>query len=345
MDFHPSDPGPLGPSESRPPESLWASPGEGRADTENPLSNPYEAYPDESQREPLIVGRLAKRPRWWTPIAVVCATLAVFIVVSTVVVMLAFAWVHGSFSPATVTDPEAFAEVFQSRVGVVMLILIPQLCMILPTLVAAKLSPVETCQRLSLVRGHWPIWVWLAAAAATPLVGLVSSVAVGLFLEDSENLKQMSDAFRFHGQSGFLIPIALLIGATPAICEELVFRGYVQTRLTKSWGPFFGIFLSSFLFAAFHMDFVHIIAVFPLGVYLGWLSWRSGSLFPAMLAHFVNNVTSVVAVVLAPADQTEVLSAPGLTISLSIVGFGILGVTTVIMASIYYGRPTDLAAA
>ncbi|TWT81613.1 CAAX amino terminal protease self- immunity [Planctomycetes bacterium CA13] len=326
------------------------------ADALTPYSNPYASRPEHPDREPIsvelvselessepiLVASLPRHPRWWTPIAVICASLAIFIVVSTAVVFLAFLLVHGSFDPAMFRDPKAFDELFRSRIGIVLMILIPQMAMIVPSIVAAKLSPVQMRKRLSLVRGHWPVWVWVAAAFATPLVGLISSVIVGLFLEDSENLKQMSEAFRFHGANGFLIPIALLIGATPAICEELLFRGYVQTRLTKSWGPFFGILLSSILFAAFHMDIVHVIAVFPLGVYLGWLCWRSGSIFPAMLAHFVNNVISVVAVTLAPADQSQVLGAPGVAVTLSILGFGILGVTTVIMASIYFGRPDEL---
>ncbi len=37
------------------------------------------------------------------------------------------------------------------------------------------------------------------------------------------------------------------------------------------------------------MDLVHVIAVFPLGLYLGWITLQSGSLFPAMIGHFVNN--------------------------------------------------------
>ena len=71
--------------------------------------------------------------------------------------------------------------------------------------------------------------------------------------------------FRSHGQNGFLFPLALMIGATPAICEELLFRGYIQTRLVRSLGPLLGVGIASFLFAAFHLDLVHVIAVFPLG--------------------------------------------------------------------------------
>ncbi len=302
-----------------------------------PMAGGFDAAPPAWPSMP------PRSPRWWTTIAVVAASLAVFLVTSMLTSVVAFLIVHGGFTQELVSDPNALGAVMKSRIGIVMIVLIPQLAMTVPSLLAAFLSPVETRKRLALTRGRWPVSVWVAAAMATPLVGLISSLLVGGFMEESDSLKVMSEAFRFHGHNGFLIPIALLIGATPALCEELVFRGYVQTRLTKSFGPFAGILVSSFLFAAFHMDLVHVVAVFPLGVYLGLLSWRSGSLYPAMLAHFVNNVISVVAVCLAPADKTDVLGMPSLAISVSILGFGIVGLATVIVASVYYGAPESEA--
>jgi membrane protease YdiL (CAAX protease family) len=158
-------------------------------------------------------------------------------------------------------------------------------------------------------------------------------------MTESASLKMMSDVFRNHGQTGFVIPLALMIGATPAICEELLFRGYLQTRLVKSAGPAIGIIIASILFAVFHMDFVHVIAVFPLGLFLGWISWRSASLFPAMIGHFVNNVISVLAVVYAPEEQADVLAIPAIIVSLSIIGLGMIGMAVVIVASVLYGRP------
>ena len=119
------------------------------------------------------------------------------------------------------------------------------------------------------------------------------------------------------GERDFLIPLALMIGATPALCEELLFRGYVQTRLTRVIGASrSGIFVASLLFAAFHIDLVHVIAVFPMGLFFGWRLGEAVRIFPAMLGHFVNNVISVFAVVIAPDGQTDVLSLPTVAVSL-----------------------------
>lgn len=288
----------------------------------------------ESATRPLTCG-----PRVWTTFAVLGVSAAAFLAVNSVMFVVAFLVVHGDFSPAMMRDDAALRAIFDSRAGLLLLVVLPQLGLVIPAVAASMLSPTPVAERLGLVRGHWPKWAWLAAAAATPLVGMISGLVTGIFLDESESLQQMSGIFRTHGQAGFLIPLMLLIGATPAFCEELLFRGYIQTRLVGAAGPAVGILIASLLFAAFHVDPVHVIAVFPLGLFLGWVAWRSGSLVPAMLGHFVNNAISVAAVVLAPENQTDVLSLPTVAISLLILGSGIVGMTAVLIAAILYGKP------
>ncbi len=279
------------------------------------------------------------RPRWWTPLAIAGVSLALFIVASGVMSVIALIVVHGGINLQMLRDPESIAAVSKSRLGLFLVVVVPQLALVTPSILAAFLSPVPIRRRLSLVRGHWPIWTWFAAAAATPLVGMVSGVVVGLFLEESATLKEMTQIFRDHGRNGFLIPLALMIGATPAICEELLFRGYVQTRLIRSFGPLLGVMVASVMFAAFHLDPVHVVAVLPLGLFLGWVTWRSGSLFPAMMGHFVNNVISVVAVVLAPEGEPDILALPAIAFTLLILAAGVMGLASVSVASIVYDGP------
>ncbi len=266
-----------------------------------------------------------------------------FLITSGIVMFAVIVIVSGSFDVAALRDPAMLAEAVQSRVGFLMLVVIPQLVLVVPAVGMAFLSRVPTRQCLGLVRGHWPLWAWLAAAMAVPLVGMVSGVVGSLFLEESEQLKQMSEIFREHGRSGFLVPLALMIGLTPAVCEELLFRGFVQRRLTRAIGPLFGILLASITFAMFHWDPVHAITVLPIGLFLGWVAWRSGSLFPAMLAHFVNNVTSVVAVVIAPESDSGVFEVPSAMFFVFVLAMGVIGIGAVLMASVLYGRPQPSA--
>lgn len=307
----------------------------------NPYRGPEVIAEPAEPAEPVSRHYYGQPRRWWTTLAIPAISLFVFIATSGLMLVVSLAVVHGQLDPMLLRDPDAYREVSRSRLGLFLVVVIPQGAMLLPPLVAALLSPTPTLRRLGLVRGHWPLWGWVAAACATPLVGLVSSLVIGMLVEESDNLKMMSEVFRAHGQSGWLIPLSLMIGATPAICEELLFRGYIQTRLTRTVGPALGIFLSSLLFAAFHMDWVHIVAVFPLGLFLGYVTWRSGSLYPAILGHFINNVTSVIAVVYAPQGETDVFALPIAMISLSVMGTGIIGLVAVIVLSFACGPPPN----
>ena len=282
------------------------------------------------------------RARWWTTFAVIGISLLCFVVASGVMAVVATAYVHGSVSAKMLSNPENLRAVTQSPTGLLLLIVTPQLALVLPCLIAAYLSPTPTLQRLALVRGYWPIWAWFAAALAAPLVGVISGVVVSLFLEESASLKEMSDIFRRQGQTGFTIQLILMIGVTPALCEELLFRGYVQTRMTRVFPPFLGILFSSIAFAAFHMDPIHVIAVIPLGLFLGWLTWQSGSLFPAILAHFGNNAVSVLAIIFSPDPDAGAISLPMLKFTIGIFLFGCIGMIAVLIVSIVYRRPSPI---
>ncbi|QDT10626.1 CPBP family intramembrane glutamic endopeptidase [Planctomycetes bacterium K23_9] len=283
------------------------------------------------------------RPRVWTALAVPAMALVLCVFVSTVMIFVAMVLVLGESDPRALAKPATLVSIMESRLGFCLVVIPPQLMLLISSVLAAQFSPVEIRQRLSLVRGNWPVWTWLAVAAAAPLVGLVSSLILGQFMIESDSLKMMSDVFRDHCDSGFLLPLALIIGVTPAVCEELLFRGYVQTRLIRSFNPVIGVTIASVMFAAFHMDFVHSVAVLPLGFFLGFVVARSGSLFPAMLAHFVNNAISVVGVAFAPTGETDVLALPAVMISLSILGAGMIGGALVVFAAIYYRPQTSVA--
>ncbi len=87
---------------------------------------------------------------------------------------------------------------------------------------------------------------------------------------------------------GFLL--SLLAGALlPAAAEELLFRGLVQGSFERSLRPAPAIVLAAFLFAAIHLRPITLVPLLFLGVFLGFSVWRSRSVYPAMLGHFIFN--------------------------------------------------------
>ena len=79
------------------------------------------------------------------------------------------------------------------------------------------------------------------------------------------------------------------IAIFPAITEEIAFRGLVQHWLHVAVAPWTAIALASALFAAMHFSIISAPYLFLVGGVLGWARWRTGSLYPSMVAHFLHN--------------------------------------------------------
>lgn len=81
----------------------------------------------------------------------------------------------------------------------------------------------------------------------------------------------------------------MLIAVTPAICEEVLFRGVILRGLATRLAPSAAIVITGVLFGIFHLDVHRLLPTTLLGIILSWLAWQSGSLLPSMIAHFLNN--------------------------------------------------------
>jgi hypothetical protein len=115
-----------------------------------------------------------------------------------------------------------------------------------------------------------------------------------------------------------LMKTVILVGALPAIGEELFFRGILQRffiQIFKSAWP--GIIFTGFLFSAFHMQFMGLLPRMALGIILGCLYWYSGSLYTSILGHFTYNTINVLLIYFKVADLD---SKPGSVMVFSLVG-------------------------
>lgn len=88
----------------------------------------------------------------------------------------------------------------------------------------------------------------------------------------------------------------LSICVVPGVCEELIFRGILQGSLARVMGPRNSLVVAAVIFAAVHFNPLGFWGyLFPLGLYLGWLRLRTGSLYPGIVAHFSHNAVAVIA--------------------------------------------------
>lgn len=105
---------------------------------------------------------------------------------------------------------------------------------------------------------------------------------------------------------GVLILNLLALALTPAVCEEMFFRGILQQHLvgiTKK--PVVGILLTAFIFSAIHMELSGLVPRFLLGIALGYIFYTSGSLWTSITAHFTNNAAVVFVAYFSETDVTE----------------------------------------
>jgi membrane protease YdiL (CAAX protease family) len=87
----------------------------------------------------------------------------------------------------------------------------------------------------------------------------------------------------------------LAIAVTPAICEELMFRGYILRQLERKRNAVVAIIMTGVIFGMYHLSFAQVLPLSLIGIYLCYLTWKTGSIYPAMAVHLVNNGISVVA--------------------------------------------------
>lgn len=90
--------------------------------------------------------------------------------------------------------------------------------------------------------------------------------------------------------------VLLVVVLLPALCEEAFFRGFVLTGLRYHFGPRRAVMGSALLFAFAHFDPWSFPAYLVLGFFLGYVVHRTHSLWPAVLAHGINNGLSVLLV-------------------------------------------------
>jgi hypothetical protein len=119
----------------------------------------------------------------------------------------------------------------------------------------------------------------------------------------------------------------IMLAVVPGICEELLFRGYAQRQFERGLGVAGGIALSGVLFGLYHLRLSQLLPLAALGIYLAYLTWRTGSLWPAIVVHFLHNATAVLGAQWATAQGYDVasmdaVSMPGYAVVLGAALFG-----------------------
>lgn len=102
-----------------------------------------------------------------------------------------------------------------------------------------------------------------------------------------EGLSRVNEILQSSALSPWLI--VTVFAVTPAICEEIAFRGFILSGLAKGGRLGIAVIISSLMFGIVHMIPQQAFNAAMLGLVLGLLAVHSRSLFPAIAFHLCNN--------------------------------------------------------
>jgi ABC-2 type transport system permease protein/sodium transport system permease protein len=89
--------------------------------------------------------------------------------------------------------------------------------------------------------------------------------------------------------------IILALGIIPGVCEEVFFRGFLFGGLREYVSGKGTILATAILFGLFHLVLAggaapeRLLPSTIMGLILGWVRWKSGSLIPGILLHATHN--------------------------------------------------------
>lgn len=228
----------------------------------------------------------------------------------------------GSYTQAQIES--AMHALAASPSGPLAIVLPGQLVFVLVACVLAFLSREAFADRLALrkpVVGSGAIALVCLGVAGVQLGMSALAPKLGVTSEYFDFLRKLL----VENAGASTASLVVLLAIVPAFCQELFFRGLVQSRLVAVWPAGAAVLLTATIWSLVHVDTSHVLAALPIGLYLGIVAWKSASTWVAMLAAAVNYLTMLF---VAPQLADGGLLTFG--ISAVLLGAGIMGIFALI---------------
>ena len=134
----------------------------------------------------------------------------------------------------------------------------------------------------------WTVLFWCVLAA---LGAIIPSTWLQELMPPLPNIVEEEFDMILRNRFGYLV-----VGLMAPLAEEVVFRGAVLRSLLqwKECQPWLGIAISALLFSAAHLNPAQLPHTFLVGLLLGWMYYRTDSIVPGVVYHWVNNTVAYV---------------------------------------------------
>lgn len=145
----------------------------------------------------------------------------------------------------------------------------------------------------------------VGGVAALLVALVVAAITAAIFGEFTSVAGEVGAELAALGNPLVLLAFGLIVVIGAPVAEELAFRGLFFAALrARGVGPVLSVAITAVAFALFHLEPARIGVLLGVGVVLGIVRWRTGSLGASMVAHGVVN---------APAAVFIALGLPGVT--------------------------------
>ena len=128
---------------------------------------------------------------------------------------------------------------------------------------------------------------WTAAFSAFAALGLFVAINLALALLPAVWMTDYSEYMDVLLSDGLLPAVSIVLMGP--LAEELMFRGVIQTRLARAMPAWIAVVLQAVLFGVTHGTPIQMAYAFLIGLALGFLRSRTGSILPGFAAHAAFN--------------------------------------------------------
>lgn len=130
----------------------------------------------------------------------------------------------------------------------------------------------------------------------TVFFSFLTEIILKILKNQNLNSETPKALYEFDKSPVGIILYLIYLSVIPALVEEFMCRGFFL-GLLKPFGTKFAIFVSALIFSLMHGNVEQSVSAFFLGLYLAYLVLKTESIWPAVILHFLNNLTTGILVV------------------------------------------------
>lgn len=169
-----------------------------------------------------------------------------------------------------------------------------QTLMAIPVLIyfSSRKQPLLKSIRFTTVPGNTLFYTLVSGLGLLILFDEIDRILT-YFIQLPEPLFDLSPYLKAEAPLTAIMLVLTMVVFAP-VGEEIVFRGFLQRILEKTWkDPTRAVLVTSMFFALIHLNPFWLIQIYMWGVVLGYLAFHTGSIIPGILLHGLNNGASI----------------------------------------------------